>query len=213
MMTILGKVFVCIIVCTSLIALGISVWLGIDRRDWKAERKAIGEEIYARQKALDFQRGALIGLLDEIRKGSRTMPWDPETNAVPKSVADTKKQNEDLAKENDKLFNDLNAQQVKMADIVTSLAQERAKYVTATAAQKRLRQEIKPDDPNQKGFRDLIGDHRKGKEDAEVAQEALRPDVMNELVRVAKVKARLDELVARLKELQVAGARSSARKP
>jgi hypothetical protein len=212
-MTIFGKLFVYLILCMSLITLGIAVWVSIDRREWQKERQAIGAEIYARQKAFEYQRSSLVMLLDEIRKGARQMPWDPETGATPRTVSETIGQVKALSLENDKLFSDLGLQRVQHAGLVTSLAQERENYVKATAEQKRLRLEIKPDDPNQKGFRDIIADHKKGKEDAEAAQEGIKPDVMNELVRVAKVKSRLDELAARLKELRAGGVGGSARKP
>ena len=211
-MTIFGKAFVYLIVCVSLVTLGISVWLALDRREWQAERKVIGEEIYRRQRALDFERGALIELLGHINDGKRQMPWDPETGATPVSVRETQKQVDALSKEIDDLFGKLNLQRPVLTAVITSISQEREKYNVATAEQKRLRQEIKPDDPNQKGFRDIIADHRKAKEDAELGQEGIKPDVMNELVRVAKVKARLDELTTRLKELQGAGTGGSARK-
>ena len=237
-MRILGKASVYILVCLSLLALGISVWVVIEdygeaglmkqrlqekgvaetqaeqraKLFWSEKRAVIGEEIYKRQKALDFQRGALIELLGHINDGKRQMPWDPETGAAPASVFETKKQVDALGKENDDLFQKLNLQRIALTDVITNIRQERDKYTLATAEQKRLRLEIKPDDPNQKGFRDIIADHRKAKEDAELGQEGIKPDVMNELVRVAKVKARLDELTTRLKELQGAGTGGSARK-
>jgi chromosome segregation ATPase len=204
-MTIVGKAFVFLLVLMSLTTLGLAIGLAIDRHNWMEEHNAIGQEIYKRQEALDKERGALITLLDEINKGDRQMPWDPETGATPAKVIETKKQIVDLGEEIKTLFNQQNQLHVDVRGLVDELAQAHEAFKSALAEHRNLRQQIKPENPNQKGFRDQIDEHRAAKEAAETAQENLKPDIFNELVRVQQVKNRLDELEARVKELKTGG--------
>jgi hypothetical protein len=202
MFTIIGKSLVFVIVALSLAGLGMSVWAAVDKRDWKKEREDILDEIAKRQYTMHLQRSSLIVLLDEINKGDRKMPWDPQTGATPESVNKTKQQIRDLTKTINERFDQHSKLAVAHGELITQLAKERQDYVTAVAEHKTLRETIKPETPNTKGFRELAADQRTAKEAAEVEQENIRPNVVNELVRVAQVKARLDELTARLKELQ-----------
>jgi len=230
MMTVLGKAFVFLVVCLSLVTVGLAVWVAADtqgeianqrlriraeepgisdqqleqrsRLFWNEKHKQIAQANYDRQAALDKQRGALIVLLDEIQKGSRQMPWDPETGAAPKSVVETKKQMQDLGVEINRLFNEQNDLHVQLRGVVDELAKAHDDFKKAVAEHKSLREQIKPENPNQKGFRDLIDEHRAAKEAAEEGQERLKPDLVNELVRVQQIKLRLDELEARVKELK-----------
>ena len=218
-MTVLGKIMAFVIVAVSLAALGVSLWLAVDARDWKAERDAIRNEIRQRREAQDRELRALYELLQEIDHGDRKMRWDSarhlgqdSSDAV--TVREAREEIKKLEQENLDLFDEANRKSVTLSALIGDLDDARAETMAAIAEQRRLRDLIQPDppDPNRPPLRDVIGNLRIAREAAEKEQDRVRPLLFNELVKVSLLDERQQQLRQRLAELQ-AGKSTASTKP
>jgi hypothetical protein len=213
-MTLFGKILVYLGVVASLIAVAVSTWLVIARKDWDGERRALNEEIHRRNTLKAHEENALRALLYELSRGDRTMPWDmesPDGSAGGKTVVQIRKDIRDLQKENETLFDQVNQLEVTHTTLLDDLKKQRNETQLALEEQKRLRETITPDPGSgRKPFRELIAEYRAGRDAAEEEIERVKPDLANETVKVSLLLKRHEALTKRLEELS-RGGKSSAR--
>jgi len=221
-MTVLGKALVFFIMILSITGLGVALWVAVDYRDWKGEWDALNREILRLEEARLREETALRDLLIEIRSGQRRVPWRPEAQlglgdpaAEPPTVANLRKEIQDLAAENQRKLDQANALQTRLLSAIDLVTKARQEVEAAQQEQARLREEITPDpakEPTKRPFKVLIEEQRVNQRRA--LEEAARyragvkddpgnyPGEINELVNLAQMRKRNEELKRRLAELK-----------
>jgi hypothetical protein len=211
MTTLFSKILVFAMVLISLGAVGVATWLAVDPRIFETENRAILQEYSNRVQRARMDGLALARTMHELEQGRREMPWDVEAQLFGgkvKSVAETKRDLEELNKEINKASDDKNTLVDTRNSLLDEIKKQRDETEKALAEQKRLRELIAPDpaaQPGAKSFRDRMDDYRTAKAAAEDQQEKIRPELDNEAVRVSTLLARQAELKKRLEELQGKG--------
>lgn len=207
-MNVLGRALVFLTVMVSLTGLGLAIWLFIDYRDWDKTVKDINQEIERRRFAKRLEEDALTQVMMEIRRGDRLMPTDVQSRltqerppAVSKTVQQAKAELEQLSEANKKLLDEATSLQVDYLAVVGQLARARDETMAALAEQRNLREQIKPENPDQKPLRDLTGDALAAMQAAQAGQERIRPDLVNERAKLFLLMERNAELKRRLAEL------------
>jgi regulator of replication initiation timing len=212
-MTVFGKSLVFITVFLSLVGLGFATWAFIDRHDWGKKLQTLKQEITQRNAAAQREGAALWVLLDERDRGNRAMPWDYSADAAdPKQVKlnppkpiTVNQAHKEIAKLEADLV-DLYKTTIKLRTQVTNLLNElkaERDKVQAALEEQRLRELINPEKAGAfKGVRPLIEEMRQATRTVESRQEAIKPDLFNELVKIALLEQRNEELRRRLQELE-----------
>lgn len=205
MLTTLGKVFAFATVIIGVAALGVAIFTFADERDFGAEQKTLLDEINAARIRQQQELLALGEVLDELVKGSRPIAFNPDNpldaDAKPKSVAETKKDLEALQDEINKEINQRNQLQVDVASLLNDLDRLRTQTREELKTQRELREQIQPETPGARSFRDLIGDARVAKEEARRRKDAVHPVLVAEVMRLMALMRQNETLAAREKEL------------
>src|SRR5262249_23277708 len=156
-----------------------------------------------------LEEDALAQIMIEIKRGDRAMPWDvqgtltQEKPPQPKTtVTQARGELGEIAKVNEERLNEATKLQGEYLTLVGSLALARDESTAALAEQKTLREQIKPENPDQKPIRDLTGDAITAKQAAEAGQERIRPDLVNERAKLFLLMERNAELKRRLAQLE-----------
>lgn len=230
-LTILGKIMVFFILIVSLTGLGVALWVAIDYRDWNRELNALNQEIAQLEIARQREETALRDLLIEIRSGQRRMPWNPETllgsgdpRAEPPTVAQVRKEIQDLQAANQRKLDEANSLQTRLLSAIDLVTKARQETEAAQLEQTRLREEITPDpakEPTKRPFKVLIEEQRVNQRRAQEESQRFKtgvkedpesyPGEINDLVILAQLRKRNAELRQRLAELRAERSTTSAR--
>jgi hypothetical protein len=212
-MTIFGKALVFILVVASLVGLGVSFWLYVDRREWKKEEEALRAEI-GRRLSLQQDEELLLQRLQAIAAaGSYAADLPQPDPTKPLKRVTIRQAEQEVAKDRDDLnkkgglIEEVNNLGVELEKLATGIRDRRKETEDALKEHARLRQVLQANP----AFQDRIDQARKAQLDAERAQAGLKPPLVNALADVGILLKRHDQLTKRLDELKVGAASAGSR--
>lgn len=221
MLTTFGKVFTFVMVVFSIIALGVALWAVADpvqvmnplnrslQPAYAVKDAVLQNEIKVAREGAAAEQSALQAILPGPGVEGRKMPFNPDDpmgGKGPVTVAELKKQNRELEAELTKLFNDWNGKQTALATLINDLDITRTQVRAALVEQKRLAEIITPDtqkNPGAQSFREQTAAAFAAKQESEKRQEALKPILVNETLRLMSLTKRNELLEKRATELGI----------